>query len=104
MGSSEPRLSHQTLKVLRILIRRPRERLAGSDIAAETGLLSGTLYPILLRLEKAGWLESDWEEIEPVQAGRPRKRLYRPTGVGYRKAREALSELGVPKGALAWSS
>ena len=104
MMEREPRLSHQTLKVLKLLLEHPRERLAGSDISRKIGLLSGTLYPILLRLEKAGWLESAWEQLEPSEAGRPRKRLYRLTSTGYNKARSALNELAVPEGQLAWNS
>jgi DNA-binding PadR family transcriptional regulator len=66
-------------------------------------VLSGTVYPILMRLERAAWLESEWEEIDPRQAGRPRKRLYRLRALGYNKAQEALAGLGVPEGRLAWN-
>jgi DNA-binding PadR family transcriptional regulator len=103
MAPKDPRLSHQTLKVLRLFLEQPRESLAGSDIWKQTGMLSGTLYPILTRLERAGWLESQWEELEPSDAGRPRKRLYHLTGLGYNKTREALAELSVPNGRPAWN-
>ncbi len=43
----------------------------------------GTLYKALARLERAGLLESRWEEPELAEAdGRPRRRLYRLTGTG----------------------
>lgn len=100
---SDPRLSHQALKVLSVLLQRPQERIAGSDILKQTGMLSGTAYPILARFERAGWLESDWEQLEPSEIGRPRKRLYRFTPSGYNKTRAALAELGVSEGAPAWS-
>jgi DNA-binding PadR family transcriptional regulator len=103
MSDKDPRLSHQTLRVLHIFLEKPRDGLAGSDIWKETKILSGTLYPILMRLEKAGWLESWWEELEPSEAGRPRKRLYRLTGLGYNSARDALHDLGVPIGRRAWN-
>ena len=103
MSERDPRLSHQTLRVLRLFVEKPREGLAGSDIWKETRILSGTLYPILVRLEDAGWLKSWWEELDPSVAGRPRKRLYRLTGLGYNKARAALHDLGVPLGRHAWS-
>ena len=51
---------------------------------------SGTLYPLLMRLEECGILESEWETIEPKQMGRPRRRLYRITGSGAEFARTAL--------------
>jgi len=104
MATKDPRLSHQTLRVLRLFLEQPKEGLAGSDIWKKTEMLSGTIYPILMRLERSGWLESKWEQLDPSEAGRPRKRLYRLTGVGYNKTSEALAELRVPKGRPAWSS
>lgn len=103
MNVRDPRLSHQTLKVLRVLLEHLKEPVAGSDVAKETGLVSGTLYPILLRLEKSGWVSSEWEELDPSEAGRPRKRLYRLTATGYNKTTAALAELVVPQGRLAWN-
>ena len=54
---------------------------------------SGTLYPILLRFEKAGLLESRWEEETPESLGRPRRRFYRLTRAGVQVAQDALGEL-----------
>ena len=104
MAKKDPRLSHQMLRVMGIFIERPRDSLAGSDIWRQTGILSGTLYPILMRLERAGWLESKWEVLDPRETGRPRRRLYRLTGLGYNKTRSALAELSVPRGRPEWNS
>lgn len=79
------------------------EELAGSDIARITGLASGTLYPILMRLEDAGWLKSRWETEEPTALGRPRRRLYKVTGIGARQAKAAFHEVSTI-GGLAWTS
>jgi PadR family transcriptional regulator PadR len=103
MPRSEPRLSRQGLVVLHMFATHPGRDLAGSDILKETGFLSGSLYPILFRLEQAEWLSSEWEQVEPAEVGRPRKRLYRLTALGERRAREALSALNVPAGRLAWA-
>lgn len=101
---ADPRLSHQTLLVLRVFLDYPqRQGLSGSDMAKRTKLLSGTLYPILARLERSGWLSSEWENLNPSEAGRPRKRLYRLTGIGYNKSNEALSQLGVPIKEAQWT-
>ncbi|MGH8217115.1 MAG: helix-turn-helix transcriptional regulator, partial [Steroidobacteraceae bacterium] len=51
----------------------------------------GTLYPILLRLESAGWFASRWENIDPARAGRPRRRLYRFTSTGLSRASEIFA-------------
>ncbi len=70
--------STQTLAVLRALAGT--EWRHGYDIARETGLKSGTLYPILIRLAERGLVEARWEEEQP--AGRPRRHLYRLTADG----------------------
>jgi PadR family transcriptional regulator, regulatory protein PadR len=99
---SEPRLTPSTLKALSALMSSPRNELSGADIGRATGLPSGTLYPILLRLEDAGWLASRWETEDPTALGRPRRRFYRVTGAGASKARSAARELEVSIGRLAW--
>ena len=80
------RLSHQGLRVLRAFLdafnEDVRAELAGADIMRAARLSSGTLYPILLRFEKAGLFESRWEEDTPATLGRPRRRFYRLTHAG----------------------
>jgi DNA-binding PadR family transcriptional regulator len=97
------RLSERGLRVLRFMIEHPRASHSGAEIAKATKIGSGTLYPLLARLEAAGWFTSQWEDVDPREVGRPRRRLYKLTGVGQRRAREALSGLqlgtGVPAGA-----
>ncbi len=95
-----PRLSHQSLRVLRVFLAAfdedVRAELAGAEVMRVARLASGTLYPILLRFEKAGLLESRWEEGMPEQLGRPRRRFYRLTQAGAQVARDALGELSPP--------
>jgi PadR family transcriptional regulator PadR len=82
------------LKVLRALISEPSGEMYGLDLLRTTGLKSGTLYPLLTRLEAQGWLTRRWEEIEPAQEGRPRRRFYSLTGLGRHEARQLLIEYG----------
>jgi PadR family transcriptional regulator, regulatory protein PadR len=82
------------MSVLTALCSRPRTWRHGYDLARETGLKSGTLYPILIRLADRGLLESCWEEEQP--AGRPRRHLYRLSSAGLARGREALSEVPAP--------
>jgi PadR family transcriptional regulator PadR len=103
MNEKPIRLSHQTLKVLKLFLSNPHRQLAGADLAREADGGSGTLYPILARLEQVGWLTSEWENIDPAEAGRPRKRLYLLTGDGYRKSQSALDDLRIPDGRIAWN-
>ena len=69
------RLSVQTLGVLSALTAEPSTWRHGYDLAKETGLKSGTLYPILVRLADRNLVEARWEDEQP--AGRPRRHLYR---------------------------
>jgi len=101
MREAEPRLSIQTLKVLTAFLRAPRNNLSGADIGRETKLASGTLYPILLRLEEAGWLHSRWEEQSPHTLKRPRRRMYQITAIGEKKALNAFHEVEMLKEAFA---
>ncbi len=102
MGTDQPRMTTQTLKVLGALMSRTQDEISGAEIARSTKLASGTLYPILLRLEEAGWVESRWETEDPHELGRPRRRLYQVTGVGLRRARSAFRELVLPLKEFAW--
>ncbi len=53
----------------------------GFEIMEATGLPSGTVYPVLRRLERGGFLVSTWEDPAVALAdGRPRRRMYKLTG------------------------
>jgi PadR family transcriptional regulator PadR len=95
------RMSLQTLRVLEAFLDAPARELSGADVHRRSALASGTLYPILLRLEAAGWFVSRWESIDPAAAGRPRRRLYRLTPAGLARASEVFSSFSVPRGVRA---
>lgn len=82
-----------TLKVLGMLMSCSTEGLSGSNISQAAQIASGTLYPILFRLERAGWLTSEWEDVVPSEVKRPRKRLYRLTGIGASEGRAAFQDV-----------
>jgi PadR family transcriptional regulator PadR len=82
------RISRQTLDLLQALLLRPSQWHHGYALSQDTGLASGTLYPILMRLEKSGWLDTRWEDTP--SPGRPPRHLYRLTGNGREWAREEL--------------
>ena len=60
------KLSAQTLAVLRALAAEPSRWRHGYDLAGETGLKSGSLYPILVRLADKEMVEARWEEEQPA--------------------------------------
>ena len=81
--------SAQTLSVLAVLCGQPSAWQHGYALAKQTGLKSGTLYPILIRLCDRGLVEARWQD-EP-QPGRPRRHLYRLTSAGLASATGALA-------------
>jgi PadR family transcriptional regulator len=98
-----PRMTGPTLKVLSTFLTSPKEELSGAQIGRETKLATGTLYPILLRLEGADWLRSRWEGENPSALGRPRRRLYRITPLGEKNAKSAFKELVPGQWRPAWA-
>jgi PadR family transcriptional regulator PadR len=84
-------LSPQAHAVLEALIAQPQAWRHGYDLSKETGLKSGTLYPLLMRLSDQGLLEAEWRE--PLQPGRPSRHAYRLTSAGLSMA-SALARPG----------
>jgi PadR family transcriptional regulator, regulatory protein PadR len=74
------RFSAQTLSVLAALCEQPSQWCHGYALATRTGLKSGTLYPILIRLADRGLVQARWQD-DPAP-GRPRRHLYRLTAAG----------------------
>src|SRR4051812_9423437 len=81
------RPSRQMLILLEVLSARSQHWCHGYDLMKETGLLSGTLYPLLMRMTDQGLVEAEWRE--PEQLGRPARHVYRLTAAGVTLARAA---------------
>lgn len=85
------RLTHPTVLVLAALLEG---REHGFDVMDATGLPSGTVYPILRRLDAEGVVRSRWEPTEAARkAQRPPRRCYALTTSGAALAREAATRL-----------
>jgi PadR family transcriptional regulator PadR len=98
------RVSGPTLKLLKLLLEKPKEGRSGAEISKITKLGSGTMYPLLRRLEIAGWIEGEWEDVNPSEIGRPKRRLYKLTRSGQAAAIKELAEYQTPAiGAPAWT-
>jgi len=89
----DPRITPAVATVLRIFLEDPTEPHYGYDLMRLTTYPSGKLYPILARLERAGWLHKELEQIDPSTAGRPARRHYRLSAEGLTAARSALVEV-----------
>lgn len=103
MAEKETRISASGMKVLRLFLTSVRKTRSGAEITRESGVGAGTLYPMLARFERDGLLTSAWEDIDPREEGRPRRRLYRISGEGIRVAQTALAKVQISFGRPAWS-
>ena len=92
MAETSPVITMQSLKILTTLAGDPEKEWYGLELSKRVGLQPGTIYPIFDRFLKAGWVERRWEDIDPTEEGRPKRRLYRLTRVGEVAAREAIEE------------
>ena len=85
----EPTIGYNATLVLQALTAG---HAYGFDVMRVTHLASGTVYPLLRRLEANGLVESAWEDLEEAHdEGRPPRRYYRATADG-RKALIAARE------------
>jgi len=88
----DPRLTKKGLKILGVFMDNIDNKLTGSDVMRESHTFSGTVYPILIRFEKAKWLKGEWEKGDPKQLGRPLKKYYKITALGKKKALSKIQE------------
>src|SRR5216683_7872726 len=86
------RVTVSMLQVLGILLSDPsRKDWFALDICRATDLGSGTVVQVLFRIERWGWVESTWEDMEDARDnGRPRRRFYRLTETGAKSARKLI--------------
>ena len=85
-----------TQLVLQALLADPERELYGLEVGELAGLRSGTVHPILARLEGVGWLQSRWEDVDPRAEGRPARRYYRLTAEGAEAGQAALARAHRP--------
>ena len=94
-----------TARVLRALLDDPAAPRYGLDLMRELGIPSGTIFPLLARLEANGLARSELEQIDPHEQERPARRYYTLTGYGETTARAELAALAAqltpPPGAAA---
>lgn len=84
------RITLPTRQVLTVLLSEPFGQHYAMDVARQAGLPLGSVYPILARLQRAGWVTSGQEAIDPETARRRPRRHYQLTGPGARLARQQL--------------
>lgn len=83
-------ISRQTRAALAALLERPSDWHYGYDLMERTGIASGTLYPMLIRLCDQGALEARW--VPSPHEGRPPRHAYRLTASGLTLARNNAAD------------
>ncbi len=91
------KLTRPLERVLRVLIADPAAPHYGYDLMKAARLPSGTLYPMLARLQQQGLVESEWETRREDAGGRPPRKYYRLTGEGVRVTRLELARAAAPE-------
>jgi len=86
-------LSPHARTVLAVLLDAGGQWSHGYELVRLAGVKSGTLYPLLIRLEAQGYLEAEWQP--PTEGGRPPRHAYRLTASGVQLARANPPEPGV---------
>ncbi len=89
----ELNITPKMTRVLKVFLEDPGQPRYGFELMRCTGLASGSLYPMLARLEEAGWLTGGKENIDPSTEGRPPRRHYTITGAAVAAARVQLAAL-----------
>jgi PadR family transcriptional regulator PadR len=86
------RITIPVLQVIDLLLAEPgRDDWFALEVCRRTGLGSGTVAQILLRLQEWSWVTDRWEDAaEAHRQGRPRRRFYRLTGLGASQARDVV--------------
>jgi PadR family transcriptional regulator len=87
----KPNTSTQTRQLLAVMLRQPRTWQYGYELSKQTGLKSGTLYPLLMRLSDQGLLDSQWQD--PERPGKPPRHAYKLTPSGLVLAREIAADM-----------
>ncbi|MDR6511929.1 DNA-binding PadR family transcriptional regulator [Novosphingobium capsulatum] len=87
-------LSSHARTVLAVLLDAGGQWSHGYELVRLAGVKSGTLYPLLIRLEAQGYLEAEWQP--PTEGGRPPRHAYRLTASGVQFARANPPEQAAP--------
>ena len=103
-----PRMTTPRLLAVRVFLEDPAREWYGLELAQKAGLEPGTVYPILVAFESAGWLTSRGDDIDPRAEGRPRRRYYLLTAEGVSAAQKWVTAadrrrgVRASEGRLAW--
>lgn len=89
------KISGKSMEILLILASDPDREYSGYEIGKQLSMPSGTLYPLLLKIEQAGLLTTKWEDGDPKILGRPRRRYHKISGQGVRSLQNHMRKFDI---------
>lgn len=92
MTEGEIRITPAVGRVLRVFLEDPAAERYGFELMQMIGMTSGSQYPVLAKLERAGWIVGNREPIDPCEEGRPARRYYTLTAEGATTGAAALDD------------
>jgi PadR family transcriptional regulator PadR len=99
MARKPRRLSDEAAATLRLFLDDPKREFFGLEIIRAAGIHSGSLYPILHRLDGQGLLTARWEPLDvATAAGRRPRRQYRLHPGGEQRAQALYDEWTAAQG------
>ena len=92
VGMGDLNITPNIARLLRVFLEDPEQSHFGTELTSESRVSAGSLYPALRRMEAAGFIEGEWEDIDPSVEGRPARRYYKLSANGAREGRLILAE------------
>ncbi|MFJ9105656.1 PadR family transcriptional regulator [Streptomyces sp. NPDC102405] len=86
-------LTPAMVRIIQAYLEDPTTPMFATELMTRARVGSGSLYPALARMEAAGWIVQEKEDIDPSEEGRPARRYFSMTGKGAAEAHVALVEL-----------
>ncbi|MGW6789022.1 PadR family transcriptional regulator [Streptomyces chartreusis] len=86
-------LTPAVVRMLQTLLEDPDRMFYATELMEAARVGRGSLYRALARMEKAGWVTCEEEDIDTSVVKRPARHYYQLTGLGVRAAHMALVEL-----------
>jgi PadR family transcriptional regulator, regulatory protein PadR len=90
MAKDDLNMTKLELRFLSVFLNNRHKKFYATEIAKILGISYGSVVPLLMRFEKAKWLEIDWEDIDPKTEGRPKRKYFGLSELGMTKAKQAI--------------
>lgn len=87
------KITNRIIKIAIAILAAPQEKHYGYTLGNQLNFSTGAIYPLLSEMMKQGWLQSEWEDPEDVNNGRPVRKYYTLTEKGRKELVEVIRNL-----------